>query len=292
VPGERTIDLTAWDVDPFILLGLMIATGLYVSGWRRLYRRARPQASPPMWQAWAFGGSIAALAVALLSPLATLDGVLFSAHMLQHLLLIQVAAPLLLLSSPIVPLLWGLPNQKRRGAARLFFGPRSALRPIGHLLTEPAVAATLFLGCIAVWHTPVLYDAAHGRSGPHVLEHAVFLTSAIVYWWPLLHPGGGQRRLGFGASIFYLLPPLLGSNALGALFTFAGQPLYRTYLAAPRVTSLSPLDDQQLGGLLMWVVGGMLWAVAVFVAVAVFLQREEDEVRRSESTTLAPHAGR
>jgi len=287
--AQTAIDLGTWDVDPFILLGLALTSGLYALGWQRLRARARRESNLADWRRWAFLGGIAALVVALLSPVATLDGVLFSAHMLQHLLLIQLAAPLLLLGAPVLPLLWGLPGQERRGAARLFFSPRSVLNRVGHVLTEPALAATLFLVSVTVWHVPALYDAAQGRTATHVLEHLLFLGTALLYWWPVVHPSGGRRRLGLGSSIFYLLPPLVGSNLLGALLTFARTPLYRTYVEAPRVTSLSALDDQQLGGLLMWVVGGMAWGIAVFIALGVFLRREQEAAEKSESVWAARH---
>jgi len=122
-----------------------------------------------------------------------------------------------------------------------------------------------------------------------VLEHLPLLGTGLLCGWPGVHVGGGRRRIGRGSTIFYLLPPLVGSNLLGALLTFARTPLYRTYVEAPRVTSLSALDDQQLGGLLMWVVGGMAWGIAGFIALWVFLRREQEAAEKSESAWAARH---
>jgi len=270
-----------WLPDLVLLTATLLAGALYAIGWRRLGRRSRHRAGLPVWRAWCYAAGLAALAVALLTPLDAYSSLLFTAHMVQHLLLLLIAPPLLWLGAPLVPILWAVPAQERRGAGRLF-GPRSPLRLIFQVLSDARVAAVLFLGMTALWHVPALYDAAQGRTWIHDVEHLAFFGAGLLFWWPLIHPTGGTRRLGLGHGIFYLIAPMLEANAIGALLTFAGRPLYQTYVNAPRVTRLSALEDQQLGGLLMWIPGGMFWLVPLFIVLAIFLRREDEIVLREE----------
>src|SRR5207237_3786160 len=147
---------TAWSWDPLILLSVGLVGIVYARGLRRISRRTR-RAAPELWRAWAFGGGLAILIVALQSPISTYDNSLFSMHMLQHMLLVLGTAPLLLIGAPLLPLLWGLPDQERRGVGRLL-GRRGPLHRLAQRLTQPLVAAVLFLGTLACWHVPVLYD--------------------------------------------------------------------------------------------------------------------------------------
>ena len=138
---------SAWSWDPLILLSVGLVAIVYARGLRRIRRRTR-RAAPELWRAWAFGGGLAILIVALQSPISTYDNSLFSMHMLQHMLLVLGAAPLLLIGAPLLPLLWGLPDQERRGVGRLLsrHGP---LHTLGHRIAQPLVAEVLFLSTLA-----------------------------------------------------------------------------------------------------------------------------------------------
>lgn len=271
--------LTAWSWEPGLLLWVGLGIWLYWRGWRRL-RRAR-RGRPPAWRGWCFVLGIATLALALFSPISTYSSLLFSVHMVQHLLLMLATAPFLLLGAPFLPVLWGLPPDLRRRLAR-WLVPGHPLARLGHLVTIPLAAAGLHLGALFFWHIPLFYDAAQGPTLVHELEHWTFFGTALLYWWPLIHPGGGRRRLGYGAGILYLIPVILATNALGALIGLAEQPIYRTYLAVPRVAPLSVVQDQQLGGLIMWVPGGMLYLIPIFTLIVLLLGREEREAARRE----------
>jgi cytochrome c oxidase assembly factor CtaG len=187
-------------------------------------------------------------------------------HMAQHLLLVIVAAPLLWLGAPLLPVIWALPAAWRAALGRLLV-PTSPLHRLFHFLTTPVVSAGLYVVVLAAWHVPSLYDAAQGRSVVHDLEHLMFVGAALLYWWPVVHPTGGRRRLSYGAGVFYIAPAVLEGNLIGALVTFAGEPLYETYRRAPRVFGLSALQDQQIGGLMMWVLGGLLLLIPIFALV-------------------------
>jgi cytochrome c oxidase assembly factor CtaG len=203
-----------------------------------------------------------ALAAALLSPLDGLADTLFSAHMLQHVLLVAVAAPLVLLANPFASLLWGLPAPLRAAAGRLL-RPRTRLRRLWRALTVMAVAWAMHVLVIWVWHLPVAYDAAVADRLLHHLEHVAFFASALLFWWPIVQPAPRLRaRAGYGARIAYLLLAGAQSGLLGLILTLSPRAWYRSYAS---------LEDQSLGGLVMWGVGGAVDMLAVLVLVFRYL---------------------
>jgi cytochrome c oxidase assembly factor CtaG len=258
--------LHAWNWDPAIVLGLLYGAAFYAAGTWRLWSRAGPGAGVTYRQASAFAAALLALSAALVSPLDTLAAVLFSAHMIQHLLLVLVAAPMLVCSIPGFVGLWALPRAARRAAGRL--GKR--LHPVWRNLAWPPVAWSLYVGTLWVWHIPALYSAAVMNPLLHALEHGSFLLAAMLFWWVLLHPLGRSRLAG-GAAALYLFTASVQASILGALLTFAPRPLYPAY-AAQLPGGLAPLQDQQLAGLLMWIPGGMLFTVLAAVSLGSWLQ--------------------
>jgi cytochrome c oxidase assembly factor CtaG len=210
--------------------------------------------------------------------------------MVEHLLLTIAAPPLLLLGSPLLPWLWGLPNQERRGAGR-WLAPRSPLAKLGARLSDPKIALALFIVSFAFWHVPVLYDAAQGQTVVHYLEHVTFFTTALLFWWPVIHPSGGARTLSRVAAIGYFSVPMFESTLIGALLTFATRPFYATYVDAARITGLSAVDDQQLAGLIMWIPGGLVYVAAILWLLAALLREEEDLADRDlRDGPAQPHA--
>jgi putative membrane protein len=267
---------SAWPVEPVLLVSLTAIACLYWLGWSRLSRVAGGIAVSTS-RAAAFITGLAAMAVALLSPVAVYSERLFFMHMIQHLLLLLIAPPLLLLGKPLVPMLWGLPSSWRRRAGQML-GPSHVLARLGDTLTMPLVAASAFVITIAVWHIPVFYDAAQGRTLTHDLEHLMFFGTALLYWWPVIHPAGGRRRLSYGLAVPYLLPPFLESLVIGVLLTFADRPLYRTYAEMEMPWGFSVVSDQQLGGLIMWIPGGMLFLIPLIGLLTAVLRNEERSV--------------
>lgn len=247
---------------------------LYALGWWRLRRPSGERQVLPAWRAWCFAVGLVTLWVALLSPIDEFTELLFSAHMVQHLLLVEVAAPLLLLGAPLLPMLWALPRDLRVVLGSLF-GPDVRTRQIFDLLTHPLVAESLYVAALSVWHLPVFYDEAQGRTAVHDMEHMVFLGTALLFWWPIIHPAGGKRRLSYAAAIPYLLPPMLVGSLIGALLTFAQHPLYSTYQQVPRMWGITVVQDQQLAGLIMWVPGGMAYLIPILLLVALHVRQED-----------------
>jgi len=273
---------TAWPIEPMLLIGLTTVACLYWLGWCRLARMAGGSAVSTR-RAMAFLSGIIAVALALLSPIAVYSERLFFMHMIQHLLLLLVAPSLLLLGKPLVPSLWGLPAPWRMAVGRVLV-PGRPLARLGHLMTTPLVAAAAFVTTIAVWHMPVFYDAAQGRSVTHDLEHLMFFGTALLYWWPVIHPAGGQRRLSYALALPYLLPPFLESMLIGVLLTFAERPLYRTYAEMTMPWDFTVVTDQQLGGLIMWIPGGMFFLIPLIGLLMALLQGEDSRAAGSPPT--------
>ena len=249
-----------WDLHPSVVIGLALFGGLYVylGG---LTSARRHVAS--------FVGALVVLFVALNGPLHNLsDTYLFSAHMAQHLLLTLVFPPLLLYGTPA----W---------VVRPLLRPRGVMA-VARVVTRPLAAASIFTAPIVIWHVPALYEAALRHHGLHIAQHLVFLTTAVIMWWPVLSPLPELPRAQHLVQMLYLFLLGIPMSITGALITLSDSVLYPFYAAAPRVGGLSPLDDQQIGGLLMWVLGGlMLWIVmtVIWFRYSVWDQRLDAETR-------------
>jgi putative membrane protein len=241
-----------------VVAGLVLLGGLYV--YLGGLKSARSQVT-------SFAGALLVLFLALNGPLHNLsDTYLFSAHMAQHLLLTLVFPPLLL---------YGTPGRVVRPLLR----PRW-VRAVARAVTRPLAAAILFTAPIVLWHVPAFYEAALRNHNLHIVQHLVFLTTAVIMWWPVLSPVPELPRLPHLLQMLYLFLLGIPMSITGALITLSDRVLYPFYAVAPRVGGLSPLDDQQIGGLLMWVLGGlMLWIVmtVIWFRYSVWDQRGDAE---------------
>lgn len=234
-----------------LVLLIALAATLYARGHARLRARgARRTAAPAL----AFASGLAALAAALVWPLDAPAGRLFVFHMLQHELLMLVAAPLLVAYPATSVLLWGLPAPLRRTLPRLV---RAACGRAWRFLTAPLVATALHGLALWLWHVPAFFDAAARTPALHELQHVSFLATALLFWWAVLRPRG---RAAAGAAVLCAFATTVHCGLLGALVTLAPTPWYETYAAASRASGLTALEDQQLGGLLMWVPGCAVYA--------------------------------
>jgi cytochrome c oxidase assembly factor CtaG len=180
--------------------------------------------------------------------------------MVQHILLIVVAAPLLVLGiSPALPA-WGLPRSWRRPVLQKVHSMRW-VAAAGKLLQSPFAAWALHALALWIWHAPGLYQGALNSAGLHALEHLSFLGTALLFWWVLFRPAG-ERELGLGAGLLFIFTMALQSGLLGALLSFSPQPWYPAQSGGAAAWGLSPLEDQQLAGALMWVPAGVVYLVA------------------------------
>lgn len=267
----------AWSLEPLALTTLAASALVYANGLSKLWRRAGVGHGIRRWQAAAFAGGLVSLFIGLVSPLNTLAAMLFSAHMVQHLVLVVVAAPLLVLGWPLLPVLWALPPSHRRRLGlwwRHARSPRTAWR----VLTQPMLVLAMHTVVVWVWHLPDLYLAALANDFVHATEHASFLGTGLLFWWSVLHPAT-RSRFGYGSGILYLFAAAMQGGALGALLTFSREPWYPTYTVRASVWGLTALEDQQAAGLIMWVPGGLVYLVAALILFAAWLRAVERRVQ-------------
>lgn len=271
---------TAWSAEPLVLLGIGLAAWGYARGVRALWARAGRGRGIRRWQAWAYAGGLFALFVALVSPLDALGEALFSAHMVQHLVLVLVAAPLLVLGAPLLAFLWALPLRGRRSLGRAW-RRAPVVRALGHAVSHPASAWLLHAAALWAWHAPPLYDAAVENDTVHALEHASFLLSALPFWWALVHPGRWFRHAP-GVAVLFVFTFAMQSGILGALLTLSTELWYAAHRGATAAWGLTPLEDQQIAGAIMWVPGSLAYLVATGILFTEWLRAAERRVRRNE----------
>lgn len=264
-----------WRWEPALLAVFMVIIGFYGRGVWQLWQRAGAGRGVRYWQVAAFGAGIVALFIAFISPLAALAQALFSAHMAQHLLLMMVAAPLLVLGAPLLPLLWALPQPARKEIGREWKQAKGIHALWSHL-THPVAVWGLYTIILWAWHLPVLYQAALEQVWLHELEHVSFFGASLLFWWLVIQPLG-HRRLDYGSGILFIFTTALHSGALGALLTFARTPLYPIYHSSVAPWGLTLLEDQQLAGLLMWIPPSIIYVVTALIMLGLWLQHLEQQ---------------
>jgi putative membrane protein len=258
-----------WNTEAWLLALLGLSAAGYAIGLARLWRRAATGRGIGRWQAAAFGAGWLTLVAALVSPLDALGSSLFSAHMLQHELLMIVAAPLLVLGRPLAAWTWAFAPAARR---RLGRATQAAWFAAGwSALTRPVTAWALHAVALWLWHLPVLFEAALHLEAVHIAQHASFLGTALLFWWAVL--GADVRTRGSGWSMAYLFTTMMHTGALGALLSLAPTLWYPSYATASRALGIDPVEDQQLGGLVMWVPGSLAYLLAGLAMVARLLDR-------------------
>jgi putative membrane protein len=259
-----------WNLAPWLLFLLALSAVAYAVGLRRLWRQAGVGRGVSTLQAWSFAGGWLSLVFALVSPLDPLGGRLFSAHMVQHELLMVVSAPLLVLGRPLATWTWALSFAQRRVVGR-FFASRG-WSGIWSTLTDPLFAWALHALALWAWHIPALFDAALAHEGWHIAQHVSFLGTALFFWWSVLgHDPRG--RYGPGHSAAYLFTTMMHTGALGALLSLAPTPWYAAYIPTTNALGLDPAQDQQLGGLVMWVPAGLAYVIAALAVIGKVLTR-------------------
>ena len=247
---------SAWELDPLFTLPLLATALLYGTGVRRLWKHAGTGRGISRREVASFWAGWLALVVALVSPLHPLGSALFSAHMTQHELLMVVAAPLLVLGQPNVAAVWALRPSWRRPATSWTRAP--AVAGTWHWLGAPLHAWWVHALLLLVWHVPRLYEAALRSDAVHALQHVCFLGSALLFWWVLLRARMHSR----GAAVGYLFGAMVVTGALGALLTFANTLWYPSYARSTLAWGLTAIEDQEIGGMIMWMPGGVSYLLA------------------------------
>lgn len=258
----------AWTADPWVLLGIGLPSLLYARGVNRVWGRAGPGRGVSRWQFRSFCAGVAALMLALVTPLHALGGALFSGHMVQHQVLMLAAAPLLVAGAPNVAFAWALPRRWVQGAAGAI--RRQPLMLAWRTLSHPAGAGAVFALALWGWHVPGPYQATLESDLAHAAQHASFLAAAVLFWWVVAR--GWRVRERAGTALLLVFATMIHGNALGALLTFSAVAWYPAYAESAARWGVSALEDQQLGGLVMWVPSGLVYLLAALALVTAALR--------------------
>ncbi|MGI8658941.1 MAG: cytochrome c oxidase assembly protein [Candidatus Limnocylindria bacterium] len=272
--------LFAWSPDPLAIIGLVAVAGAYRWAVARV-RRAHRATPHPAYRSWLFGAGLVAIGIALLSPIEAYEGTLFSVHMVQHMLLELVAAPLLLAGAPITLTLRVASPGVRRVLLRVLHS--RVLR----VISFPVVAWVLFAAVNWGWHFSALYDDALENTALHYLQHATFLGAALLFWWPAIGADPSPWRLPHPVRLLYLFLAMPQNSFLGVALMSASTVLYPHYLTNGRSWGMTPLDDQGLGGVIMWVVGDLAFLAGMMVVVVIWMRHEDRRTARLDARLAA-----
>lgn len=257
---------TTWTWDPQVTLLLALSGGLYLSGTMRLWHRAGIGHGVRVWQAACFAFGWLLLVFALVAPLHWLGERLFFAHMIEHEILMAVAAPLIVVGNPVT-MLWAMSLGLRRSIGG--FGQVKAVARSWAWLTNPLVATLLHGTAVWLWHAPVFYEAALANPWIHWLQHLSFFITALLFWRALLQ---GRER-SYGVAVFYLFVTSLHTGFLGILLSLMKHIVYPAQTSRAVEWGFTPLEDQQLAGLFMWIPAGIVYAVAALILAGLWIAR-------------------
>lgn len=252
--GATTFGALPWTFESWEIGFLVLSAGLYVTGVWRLWRRAGVGRGVGYAELTAFTLGLLALVVAVVSPVDALADSLFSAHMIEHELMMIVAAPLLVIARPLAAWAWALPAAWRVAIGRFFH--RTGWRRPWLLFTGPLWAWILHLLALWLWHVPALFEAAVANEAVHAFQHICFLGTALIFWWSVL---GKTTRHHRGVALVSIFTTMIHTGALGALLVLSNVVWYTSYLKTTQAWGLTPLQDQQLGGIIMWVPTGFVY---------------------------------
>jgi cytochrome c oxidase assembly factor CtaG len=267
--------LASWSFPPVVTALNLLTALLYIRGWSEL-RRVMPGRFTPGRLACFLSG-IAALQIALASPIDTFDPFLLTDHMLQHMFLMVIVPPLVLLGDPLIPLLRGLP----RWVARNVLGPFLSWPPLarfGALLIDPPVALLLLSVAMVGWHLPAPYELALRSPGWHEVEHACFLSASLLFWWPVIQPWPSRPHWPAWAMPVYLLLGDFVNSVVSAFLVFSGRVLYPWYLTVPRLGGFSAQNDQAAAGAVMWVIGSFAFLIPAAIITVKLLSPQPPAV--------------
>ena len=267
--------LTHWEFAALVVWPLLISAVLYAIGLARLWRKAGMGRGIPYWAALCFAAGWVTLVSALVSPLAWVSRILFSAHMTQHTLLMLVAAPLLTFGHPLLVWLWALPAGPREAVAQACHGERTVAA--WRAATSPLIVFLVHAAVLWIWHVPRLYEGALHSDALHAVQHLCLVGAGALFWWAMVYGRYGRR--GYGLSVLYVFLTAVHSSVLGALLAVSSQPWYGEYGRQAALRHVSALADQQLAGLLMWVPAGTVFILLGLGLFAAWLGEAERRVR-------------
>jgi cytochrome c oxidase assembly factor CtaG len=282
VDPTLSVLLLSWAWRPEIILTLgLFATAHLAGRWRLKKRGAHALIKP--WRTVSYLGGLAVLWVALMSPIDVLSGQFFYMHMIQHLLLVMIAPPLLLIANPMPIMMWGLPRALRTEIGR-WLRPESQVRQVLRAITTPGLVWLYFVAALVGWHEPSAYNLTLVSEFFHDLEHLTFFGTAMLFWWHVIGSAPHiHKKLSPGLRIGYALSVVPASALTGIAISFASEPIYTYYTTVPRLGGMTVMEDQMLGGVIMWIPGSMMYIVAALILLAYWIRAEERKSAFPES---------
>lgn len=278
-PAETAARSADWNWSAYISVPLFATALLYVLGLLRMEQRGvklRPLSI------LCFAGGWISLLLALDSPIHEISEQLFWVHMTQHEMLMLISAPLLILGQPAAPFLFALPERWRVPIANI--GKTKFIERTWLLISAPIAAWLLHAAALWVWHASRLFDAAVETEWVHAAQHLSFLGTALLFWWTLSHKHAG--RLGYGGAILYVFTTAVHTSVLGALLTFAPHAWYAPYAQTAQLWGLTALQDQQIGGLIMWIPAGTLLTIVALVLLAKWMTHSDTRWEYTRAAAL------
>ena len=272
---------SAWNWDPFLVFSLTLSGWIYAAGMRELRGRTGGRDGALHWRAASFAAGLFTLFLALISPLDALATALFSAHMIQHMLLIVVAPPLLVLGVSPAPFLLAFPQSAQRKLGK-WWHRLGWLKSVWRVLMQQQVAWALSALALWAWHAPRFYQAALENEALHMFEHLVFFSTSFFFWWTVTRQSGSSSG---DPGILALFTTALQGGLLGALLIFAPTALYEAYASTTQAWGLTPLEDQQLAGAIMWIPMGTVYTLAALILFMVRLRWIERAANQREGWT-------
>lgn len=267
-----------WSFEPLVCLLLVALCAVYIAGlWRQARERRLPKDAA--LRALSFACAVAMLVLALMSPLDAWGDELFAGHMAQHLILMMVAPPLLVLARPVVVGLWALPRARRHALAAWWLGSPAA-RPLDSLVRSPIAAWLLVSAALWFWHLPKPYALAFHYPAAHALEHLSFFLSSILFW-RIVIGGPSTGRISTGAVMIFLLTFAMQNAMLAAILIFSPRVLYAVHSVAPPWSPWTPIEDQQVAGILMWSVTGAIDLLALSLLFVAWLASSSQRMQRT-----------
>lgn len=276
--------ISRWDIgDPFSIL-VLIAGSVYMIGLMRIAARSRisPLDSKRVYAGFA---GFAALYVALAGPFDAFAAEAFWLHMIQHLVISLIAAPLLLLASPMAAYLWAMPETVRLGAGELLREDAPVKRSLRWLI-DPRITVPLFIGTLYAWHAPTLFSAALDNAYVHYLQHISFFVTAALFWWPIIGPAPVRSKLSYPQRLIYLLTVVTPTAVLAAIITMSRSVIYDDYLATPMHWNMTALEDQTMAGLILWIPGNALYLAGLTAIFFTWASKESEDAIRVSKTPL------
>jgi putative membrane protein len=292
MPASVQVAFESWSCSVGLTFAVVLAGGLYLRGWLRLHSASVN--AIPSWRAGSFFLGLSLIWLAVGSPLAAFDEELLTVHMVQHLLLMTVAPPLILVSAPVMPLLHALPRKFLQSILGPLF--RSlAMQGIGRVLSQPVFCWLAAAAALLGWHVPAAFTLGLRSEAWHAVEHACFLGSGFLFWWPVVQPWPSVPRWPRWSMLVYLFLATLPCDILSAFLAFCDRVVYTVYLSTSKHFGISALEDQQCAGALMWTCVTIVYLLAAAILTTRLLSArstpESELMQLDLHATLAPRTG-